>query len=139
MRAVLPEMRLRVDRACIRKYAHITRDTNPIHLDPDFAKATPMGGIIAHGTLSMSLIWQSLSQACGPSSEVVIQLSVRFLRPVREGDLVVAGGTLSDPSGVYAVWARVEAATRSEVVISGTARIGAATAPAADAPRLSDA
>src|SRR5262245_21269420 len=120
MLAQLPEKRFRVDRESIRKYAVITHDYNPIHLDPVFAEATPMRGIIAHGTLSLSLIWQSLSEA-RPASSDPIHLSVRFLRPVREGDLVIAGGTLKDPKGVYEVWARVEAATRNEIVISGTA------------------
>jgi acyl dehydratase len=128
MHVKLPEKRFRMDRESIRKYATITRDYNPIHLDPVFAEATPMRGIIAHGTLSLSLIWQSLSEVHGPSCLDAIQLSVRFLRPVREGDLVIAGGSLKDPKGVYDVWARVETATQSEIVISGTATINPDTA-----------
>lgn len=128
MRAKLSEKRLRVDREAIRKYAAITADNNPIHLDPAFAESTPMRGIIAHGTMSLSLIWQSLSEVCGPDQGDPIQLTVRFLRPVREGDIVIAGGALKDPRGVYEVWVRAESATRNEIVITGVAAIGADTA-----------
>jgi 3-hydroxybutyryl-CoA dehydratase len=131
MYATLPEKRFYVDREAIRKYAAITRDNNPIHLDPAFAESTAMRGIIAHGTLSLSLIWQSLSDAHWPTCRDVIRLDVRFLRPVREGDVVIAGGALKDPSGVYDVWVRVESATRNEIVISGTAMI---TSDAASSP-----
>ena len=98
---------------------------------PRLLNSTAMRGIIAHGTLSLSLIWQSLSDAHWPTCRDVICLDVRFLRPVREGDVVIAGGALKDPSGVYDVWVRVELATRTEIVISGTAMI---TSDAASSP-----
>ncbi|MGB6936537.1 MAG: MaoC family dehydratase, partial [Xanthobacteraceae bacterium] len=61
----LIERRMQVDRTAIRRYADVTDDHNPIHLDPDFAAKTPMGGIIAHGMLSLSLLWQSLQATFG--------------------------------------------------------------------------
>ena len=42
----------------IEAYAHLTQDFNPIHLDPEFAARTPMGSVIAHGTMSIGLMWQ---------------------------------------------------------------------------------
>lgn len=122
----LKEVRFPVDKAAIGRYASITQDFNPIHLDAEFASKTPMGGVIAHGTMSMSLIWQSLSETCKLDDDANVVLDIRFVRPVRENDWVIAGGTLVDARGVYDVWVRAEAPSRQELVISGTATLGAA-------------
>lgn len=122
----LKEIRFHVDKVAIGRYAAITKDFNPIHLDAEFASKTPMGGIVAHGTMSMSLIWQSLSETCKLDDDAKVVLDIRFVRPVRENDWVVAGGTLTDPRGIYDVWVRAESPGRQEVVISGTVTLGAA-------------
>ncbi len=53
---------MEIDQAAINAYARITDDFNPIHTDPTFAATTPMGGVIAHGTMSLNLIWQMAAQ-----------------------------------------------------------------------------
>jgi acyl dehydratase len=40
----------------VDRFAEVTGDHNFIHVDPERAKATPFGGTIAHGFLSLSLI-----------------------------------------------------------------------------------
>lgn len=49
-----------VDFVSIMAYAAVTNDYNPIHVDKEFAGRSPMRGIIAHGTMSVALIWRSL-------------------------------------------------------------------------------
>jgi acyl dehydratase len=39
----------------VSQFADVTDDHNFIHVDPDKAKATPFGGTIAHGYLTLSL------------------------------------------------------------------------------------
>lgn len=119
----LTERRFHVDRAAIRRYADVTQDYNPIHLDPEFAAKTPMGGVIAHGMLSLSLLWQSLAATFGLERMTGIALEIRFLRPVREDDWVVAGGNRADSSNRYDVWVRADGRDRSETVIAGTATL----------------
>jgi hypothetical protein len=46
-------------------------------------------------------------------------MDIRFVRPVRENDWVVAGGALTAESG-YDVWVRADGNDRSEIVIAGT-------------------
>jgi 3-hydroxybutyryl-CoA dehydratase len=120
----LVERRLFVDRATIRRYADITQDYNPIHLDPEFAAKTPMGGVIAHGMLSLSLIWQSLYATFGLGRMKDTALDIRFVRPVSENDSVIAGGSRTDERGAYDVWVRAEANSRTETVIVGTITLG---------------
>lgn len=107
-----------IDRPAIRLYAEITDDFNPIHIDPEFAATTPMRGIIAHGMLSLNLIWQALRATYGAAAETGARLDVRFIRPVRENDTVSAGGRRRDgAAGVYDVTVENQ---NGEAVIAGT-------------------
>lgn len=130
----LIERRLLVDRAAIRRYADITQDYNPIHLDPTFAARTPMGGIIAYGTMSLNLVWQSLAATFGMARMADIALDIRFIRPVREGDTVVSGGSLK-AVGTYDVWVRAERTAGEEIVIAGTVTLDAAVRGLTDLAR----
>lgn len=67
-------------------FATVSGDVNPVHLDEEFAAATPLKGRIAHGMLSGALI--SAAIACelpGPGT-IYIGQEMSFLRPVRLGD-----------------------------------------------------
>lgn len=117
----------RIDREAIRRYAAITDDYNPIHVDPEFAAKTPMGGIIAHGMLSLNLIWQSLRATFGDNAAEGASLEIRFTRPVREDDVVTAGGEIDRAASTregrrYRVWVRNQ---RGEAVIEGHVAIRA--------------
>ena len=90
MPETLPEVGKMVDRAAILAYAAITDDFNPLHVDGAFAASTPFGRPIAHGMLSLNLVWQSLRRAFGEAMPV--SLEVRFVRPVLQDTLVTAGG-----------------------------------------------
>lgn len=122
----LVERTLRVDSARIRAYAEATQDFNPIHLDRAFAERTEMKGIIAHGTMSLNLIWQSLTATFGLAVASRARLDVRFTAPVREHDVLTSGGVRRDQTGaVFTVWVRNAGGTP---VIEGTATLGAAEA-----------
>jgi acyl dehydratase len=123
--AELEPVSKRIDRAAIQLYAKISDDFNPLHLDPEFAATTPMKGIIAHGMLSLNLIWQSLRRALG-DDDTALALDVRFVRPVREDDVVTAGGARAGEG--YDVWVRNH---HGETVIAGRAEILAGGAPTA--------
>lgn len=111
-----------VDFETILKYADVTNDYNPIHVDKEFAAKSPMGGIIAHGTMSVALIWQALKNTLGVDALDRVHLEIRFVQPVRIDDDVSGGGTLragTEPP-VYDVWVRN---AKGQDVIKGTATI----------------
>lgn len=109
----------------IRAYAGLTDDFNPIHLDPAFAATTPMGGVIAHGTMSICLLWQSLFRSFDAAVLAAAELDVRFVRPVRVGELLQAGGQAEteDPR-LYNVWVRADDGTDR---LAGTLTLTAAS------------
>lgn len=117
-RAELESVSKVIDRPAIRLYAELTGDFNPIHVDPAFAATTAMGGIIAHGMMSLNLIWQSLRATYGPDAEEGARLDVRFVRPVRENDTLSSHSRMSQgTAGVYEVMIENH---HGEPVITGT-------------------
>lgn len=103
----LPESTIVITAEVLRAYAELTQDFNPLHLDAQFAAAHPMGGVIAHGTLSINLIFQSVTKAFGAAALERSDLDIRFVKPSRIGEALVSGGNLiaSEPLQ-YAVWVR---------------------------------
>jgi 3-hydroxybutyryl-CoA dehydratase len=90
--------------------------SSTIHIDPEFAARTTMGGIIAHGTMSLGLMWQmiDLNLASGVSD---VCMTIRFVSPVRPGDRIAAGGQpVPERKGRHEVWVRNQ---KGETVISG--------------------
>ncbi|MGH7026868.1 MaoC family dehydratase [Brevundimonas sp.] len=81
-----------VDQARIDAFARITEDEQFIHVDPDRARATPFGGTIAHGFLTLSLA-SAMAEAVEPLDGVVMGVNygfdkLRFLAPVPAGSRV---------------------------------------------------
>ncbi len=74
----------------LTRYAGASLDFNPIHQDVEFAKAAGMGGVFAHGMLSMGFVAQALTDWAGVGT--VRKLSVRFAGLVRLQDVVTIRG-----------------------------------------------
>lgn len=72
----------------IIRFAEITGDFNPLHLDPEYAKKTRFGERIAHGFLTASLISAIIGKSY-PGS-IYLNQTLKFVKPVRIGDTVTA-------------------------------------------------
>lgn len=79
----------------VRKFAEVSGDYNPIHLDEEFARTTRFGRRIAHGMLSGALISAVLGNEFRERKIVYLSQSLRFTAPVFLGDTVTASATVS--------------------------------------------
>lgn len=85
-----------VSEADILMFAGVSGDTNPVHLDQEFAASTMFGGRIAHGMLSAGLISAVFgTRLPGPGSIYLSQV-LKFKAPVKIGDTVVARVTVKE-------------------------------------------
>ena len=71
----------------IDAFAHLTEDRNFVHIDPERAMATPFGGTIAHGFLTLSILPWMAYQVCPRVNDAQVNINygfnrVRFLSPV---------------------------------------------------------
>ena len=78
-----------VTQADIAAFAEVSGDHNPVHLDPEFARDTIFGGVIAHGMLSAAFISELLATDLPGEGAVYLEQSLRFRAPVRPGNTVV--------------------------------------------------
>jgi len=81
-----------LDQARIDQFAETTEDRQFIHVNPEAAKATPFGGTIAHGFLTLSMLAAMMD---GGVEKPAVKMSVnygfnkvRFLSPVKSGKRV---------------------------------------------------
>lgn len=111
-----------VGEADIVAFAQVTGDTNPVHLDADYAATTAFGERIAHGMLSAGYISAVLGTALPGPGAVYLSQSLAFKRPVRIGDEVTARATVT---AIDTAKAQVTLATacraRGKVVVDGEA------------------
>lgn len=80
----------------IEMFAQISTDRNPVHLDDDYAQDTIFEGRIAHGMLTAGLISAVIGEQLPGHGTVYLGQSLKFLGPVRPGDLVHAEVTVTD-------------------------------------------
>src|SRR5437879_4416620 len=80
----------------VRKFAEVSGDYNPIHLDEDFARTTRFGKRIAHGMLSGAFISAVLGNEFKERNIVYLSQTMKFTAPVFLGDTVTATATVTN-------------------------------------------
>lgn len=74
----LPELKVNPDKYLPHRYAGASGDFNPIHIDPEFAKAVGLPSNILHGLWMMSQVARAHTQAAGSDPRALKRLSVQF-------------------------------------------------------------
>ena len=122
----------------IQAFAAVSGDTNPAHLDPEYANDTMFHGVIAHGMWGGALISALLGTKFPGPGTIYLQQDLHFSKPVRIGDtLAVVATVLSkDDEKKRVELDCVVQNQNGEKVLHGTARIIAPTQKISR-PRLS--
>jgi acyl dehydratase len=88
----VPELRVTPDKYLPHRYAGASGDFNPIHIDPEFAKAVGLPGNILHGLYSMGLVARANTEIAGGDPRALKRLAVQFRgMGVPEQEIVVSG------------------------------------------------
>jgi acyl dehydratase len=74
----------------VERFSELSLDTNPIHLDPDYAKSTTFGRRVVHGMLVASLFSGLLGKKLPGEGSIYLGQSLRFKAPVYPGDEITA-------------------------------------------------
>ncbi len=85
-----------ITEADILMFAGVSGDTNPVHLNQEFAVETAFKGRIAHGMLTASLISTVIGTKLPGPGCIYLTQTLRFLQPVRAGDTVTAQVSIRD-------------------------------------------
>ncbi len=120
--AKLPDRHHLVDQALIARYAHVSGDMNPLHLDPEFAKTTKFGRTIAHGMMTLAFVSEAMREWAGADWEESGHLRVTFVAPVFAGDEVVVLAEVQSSTGKAAL-CKVECWVGDRLTLTGEAGI----------------
>jgi 3-hydroxybutyryl-CoA dehydratase len=71
-------------------YAGVTGDTNPAHIDEEYAKGTFFKTRVAHGMLSAGFISTVLGNKLPGAGTIYVKQELTFMAPVHMGDTITA-------------------------------------------------
>lgn len=91
-----PHVNAPIERSQLVRYAEASGDSNPIHIDEDFARRAGYRSVFAHGMLSMGFLGRFLSDSFGPAA--VRRLHVRFKAITWPGDVITCHGEVTGVS-----------------------------------------
>jgi len=74
----------------VQRFIEITGDTNPLHVDDEFAARTQFGRRVIHGMLAASLFSTMVGTPLPGTGAIYRSQTIRFLLPVYIGDTVTA-------------------------------------------------
>lgn len=108
------------------KYAGASGDFNPIHTVHHYAEKAGLGGVIAHGMLSMGFAGEHITKWPGETGTLK-RLKVRFTAMTRPGDVVTLKGKVTDKKTADGenlveceIWAETQDGAKT---ITGTATV----------------
>ena len=78
------------------RFAEVTGDNNPVHLDPSYAATTPFKRPIMHGFLSGSIISKVFGTIYPGEGTIYLEQSMSFKRPMFSGQRYLAKFSVVD-------------------------------------------
>jgi acyl dehydratase len=100
----IAELKVTPDKYAPHRYAGASGDFNPIHIDPEFAKAVGLPNTILHGLYMMGLVARAATDAAGGDPRSLKRLSVEFRgMGAPETEIAVTGTVKSVEDGVATI------------------------------------
>jgi acyl dehydratase len=110
-----------IDRQMLARYAEASGDTNPLHLDPEFARKAGFPDVIVHGMLSMALLGRLLTENF--SADRLRGFDARFTGIVAVDQSLRCSAKLESRDEADAVLALEAVDGSGAKVLIGTARV----------------
>jgi acyl dehydratase len=92
----ISDLKVTPDKYLTFRYAGASGDFNPIHIDPEFAKAVGLPGNILHGLYTMAQVARAAVEAGGGDPRALKRLSVQFRGMGRPEQEIVVKGTVKE-------------------------------------------
>jgi acyl dehydratase len=95
----VPELKVTPDKYLPHRYAGASGDFNPIHIDPEFAKAVGLPSNILHGLYTMAQVARANAALAGGDPKALKRLTVQFRGMGLPEHEIVVSGTVKEADG----------------------------------------
>jgi acyl dehydratase len=119
----IPELKVTPDKYLPHRYAGASGDFNPIHIDPEFAKAVGLPGNILHGLWMMAQVARGNAQLADGDPRSLKRLSVQFRGMGFPEQELVVSGTVKETDGNRVVVDTVAAQGENQVIRNSEAEV----------------
>lgn len=119
----IPELRVTPDKYLTHRYAGASGDFNPIHIDPEFAKAVGLPGTILHGLYMMGLVARANAALADGDPRALKRLSVQFRGMGAPETEIVVSGTVKSVDGDTVVVDTVAAQGENQTIRNAEAEV----------------
>jgi acyl dehydratase len=119
----IPELKVTPDKYLPHRYAGASGDFNPIHIDPEFAKAVGLPGNILHGLWMMAQVARGAAQLGNGDPRALKRLSVQFRGMGFPEQELVVSGTVKEAEDGRVVIDTVAAQGDNQVIRNAEAEI----------------
>ncbi|HEX7059607.1 MAG TPA: MaoC/PaaZ C-terminal domain-containing protein [Solirubrobacterales bacterium] len=119
----ISELRVTPDKYLPHRYAGASGDFNPIHIDPDFAKAVGLPNNILHGLYSMGLVARAMTAVADDDPRALKRLSVQFRGMGAPEQEIVVTGTVKEVNGDVVTIDTVATQTESQIIRNAEAEV----------------
>ena len=121
----IPELKVTPDKYLPHRYAGASGDFNPIHIDPEFAKAVGLPGNILHGLWMMAQVARGSAALAEGDPRALKRLSVQFRGMGFPEQELVVSGTVKEASDGRVVIDTVAAQGENQVIRNAQAELSA--------------
>jgi 3-hydroxybutyryl-CoA dehydratase len=119
----IDELRVTPDKYLPHRYAGASGDFNPIHIDPEFAKAVGLPSNILHGLYMMGLVARANSAIADGDPRALRRLSVQFRGMGMPEQEIVVSGTVKEADGGRVVVDTVASQGDNQVIRNAEAEL----------------
>ena len=119
----IPELKLTPDKYLPHRYAGASGDFNPIHIDPEFARAVGLPQNILHGLWMMAQVARGSAQLADGDPRALKRLSVQFRGMGFPEQELVVSGTIKEAEDDRVVVDTVAAQGDNQVIRNAEAEV----------------
>ena len=119
----VPELSVTPDKYLPHRYAGASGDFNPIHIDPEFAKAVGLPNNILHGLYSMGLVARANTALADGDPRALKRLSVQFRGMGAPEQEIVVSGTVKSADGGKVVVDTVASQGENQIIKNAEAEV----------------
>jgi len=83
-----------IDEAMVQKFADLSGDNNPLHMDAEFARQTSLKERVAHGMLGGALFSRLVGMHLPGKHALYLSQTLFFRKPIRFPTTVTVSGTV---------------------------------------------